>query len=319
MEMGLERVKVPSKRQGLRKLMLVFRPWSFIMTFISVVVGSLMSLLLTGQLDYGLLLLVLIGLVSVHAATNIVNDLFDTIYGIDQAYSATAIYRPHPLLDRVLSAKGIVLISLVLYGTAALVGLYLFSLRGWPIAALAIIGAFASVAYTAGPVKYKYRGWGEISVFLMWGPLMTFGAYYVQANTWVGVGAVLLISVPLGIWVALVLLANNLKDMLFDCQMEIVTAATRLGQKKTLRLFAGMIYGIYVFTALGILFNYFSWWMLLIFPSLPLAQRMIANFRQQIPSNADPQAARLSTWHGMLLIISLLLEHLMPLTWGRGL
>ncbi len=313
MEIGLGRVMVPSKWQKLRKLMLVFRPWSFIMTFISVMVGSLMSLLITGQFNHGLFMLVLIGLVSVHAATNIVNDLFDTIYGIDKADSATAIYRPHPLLDRVLSAKGIVFISLVLYATAALVGLYLFSLRGWPIAALAIIGAFASVAYTAGPVKYKYRGWGEISVFLMWGPLMTFGAYYVQTNTWAGAAIVLLISVPLGIWVALVLLANNLKDMLFDCEMEIVTAATRLGQKKALWLFTAMIYAIYAFTALGILLNYFSWWMLLIFPSLPLAQRMIANFKKHIPQNADPQAARLSTCHGMLLIISLLLEHLLPL------
>ena len=34
-----------------------------------------------------------------------------------------------------------------------------------------LIGAFASLTYTAPPLKYKYSALGEISVFLMWGYL----------------------------------------------------------------------------------------------------------------------------------------------------
>ena len=43
-----------------------------------------------------------------------------------------------------------------------------------------MIGAFAGVFYTAPPLRYKYRALGEISVFLIWGPLMVEGAYFVQ-------------------------------------------------------------------------------------------------------------------------------------------
>lgn len=314
-EASFQEVRISGRKRGIREYFLAFRPWSFSMTAVSVTVGSMMGLLLQGIFYPGLAILVLVGVVAIHGATNILNDYFDTLYGVDRPGAPTTLYRSHPLLEKIFSPKEFIIFSLILYSIAALICIYLLGLRGWPIAAMTIIGGFFSVAYTAGPVKYKYRGLGEISVFLMWGPLMTVGSYYVQTGVWEGTAAVLFISLPLGIWVALVLLANNLKDMNYDSQMEIMTVTIWLGQVRAIKLFAWLIYSIYMLIGLGILLGYFSWWVLAVFLSLPPSIKLMVAFKNQpgIPADADPRTARLSTIFGVLFILSLITEHLFPL------
>ncbi len=308
--------KGPEKKRRLKNVLMVFRPWSFIMTVISVSVGSLMGLVLLGRFNMALAMLVLTGMIAIHAASNIINDYFDTIYGVDKPGAPTTLYRMHPLLDNILSPMEIKVVALALYSIAVLIGLYLITLRGWPVAAMAIIGTFASLEYTAKPLKYKYRGLGEIIVFLMWGPLMTIGSYYVQTGSWEGHQTVLIISVPLGIWVALVLLANNLKDMCYDYEMHIITVPIWLGREKAFKLFAGMAYSIYIFSGVGILLGLLSGWALLVFLSLPLALRLLHFFRTMphFPHNAEPLTAGIFALYGGLLIISLIAVFVFPIT-----
>jgi len=301
----------PGGRRNIWVILETFRPWSFIMTAVSVMVGSLLGLLLSGQFNPWLVILVLVGVVAVHGATNILNDFFDTFYGIDRPGSANSLYRTHPILGGVLTLTQIIKYAVILYIVAALIGIYLVYLRGWVIAVIAVTGCLAGFTYTAGPIKYKYRGMGEISVFLMWGPFMTFGSYFVQTGNWDGLLAVLMVSVPLGIWVALVLLANNLKDLKNDGILNIKTVAVKLGKKKALKLFAGLTYVIYLISGLGIITGYFPLWSFLVFLTLPLALKLINNFTSQanIPVDADPQTAQFAAIYGGLLTLSLLLEH----------
>ncbi len=320
----LEKIKyldkyVDNKAQGRKSLLnvlMVFRPWSFIMTMISVIVGSILGLVLQDRFDPFLALLVLAGTIAIHAATNIINDLFDTAYGVDKPGAPTTLYRLHPLLDKILSPREIIYTSLILYSLAALIGLYFFTLRGWPVAVIAIIGIIASIEYTSEPLKYKYRGLGEIIVFIMWGPLMTLGAYYVQTGNWGGSGTVLLISVPLGIWVALVLLANNLKDVSYDYEMNIMTVPIWLGKEKALKLFAAMTYSVYLFSGLGFLLGLVSGWALLVLLSFPLAFRLVCSFNAlpHFPNNAEPKTAGIFAVYGGLLIISLIATYVFSIT-----
>ena len=91
------------------------------------------------------------------------------------------------------------------------IGLVLAFKRSEYVLWIGLIGLLANVFYTAGPVRYKYRGWGEVFVFLMWGPLMFEGAYAVQRQTLSA--EALIVSIPFGFLVALVLLANNIRDI----------------------------------------------------------------------------------------------------------
>ncbi len=307
---GRKAAKSPTPKNNWRLIFLAFRPWSFYMTGISIMTGSLAALLAQNLFNPFLAALVLLGVIAIHASANILNDYFDTLYGIDRPGNPTTSYRPHPLLEQILSPREIILISLALIAAALLVAVYFTMLRGWTIAALALIGISAGIAYTAGPIKYKYHGLGEVAVFFIWGPLMIFGAYFVQTGNWSGAAAVLFISVPVGLLVALVLLANNLRDVEYDTAVHIKTVVFRMGKKNALNLFAAMILCTYLFNGLGILFGFLPIWAIWVYLSVPQALRLVKTFYKEsaLPQNADPLAGRLALTYGALLILSLLME-----------
>ena len=203
--------------------------WSFAMTAISICVGSILAAI-DGTFMWGYFFITLAGMVVLHAATNLHNDYYDVKHGVDTIEASTAQYRPHPLVEGKLSSKQVGVAVVILYAVATGIGIFLVMTRGWELLIICLMGIFASVMYTAPPLKYKYFALGEFSVFLMWGPLMVLGAYYVQCQAF-SINAVL-ISIPFGILVALVLLANNIRDIDHDQSKGISTIATVLESRK---------------------------------------------------------------------------------------
>ncbi len=290
---------------------LATRPWSFTMTAISVGVGGAAAAL-DGAFNIWLFLVTLIGAICVHGATNLINDYFDYRSGVDRPGAPTTLYRPHPLVQGLISPRAVLGVSLGLYGCAALIGLYLIIwLTGLGLLFFILIGAAASFFYTAGPIKYKYVALGELSVFLMWGPVIVGGTYFVQRGS-LSPEAVL-ISLPFGLLVALVLLANNLRDIEYDGGVGIKTLGTLLGQRKTLHLYQGLIVLAYLAVLVLIALKIVSPWGLLVFFSAPVALRLIRTLQHEIPNDADARTAQLDTLFGVWLIVGLVLEKILPL------
>jgi 1,4-dihydroxy-2-naphthoate octaprenyltransferase len=289
---------------------LATRPWSFTMTAISVGVGGAVAAL-DGAFDVWLFLLTLVGAVCVHGATNLINDYFDYKSGVDRPGAPTTLYRPHPLVEELIFPQTVLTISLILYAIAAMIGLELIRLKGAGLLWFILVGAIASFFYTAGPIKYKYLALGELAVFLMWGPVIVGGTYFVQRGS-LSLDAVL-ISVPFGLLVALVLLANNLRDIDYDRSAGIATLGTLLGQQKTRVLYQGLILLAYLATALLIALKILSPWGLLVFFSAPVAFRLIRTLQREIPNDADARTAQLDTLFGVWLIVGLILEKVFPL------
>jgi 1,4-dihydroxy-2-naphthoate octaprenyltransferase len=289
---------------------LATRPWSFTMTAISVGVGGAVAAL-DGAFDVWLFLLTLVGAVCVHGATNLINDYFDYKSGVDRPGAPTTLYRPHPLVQGLISPRAVLWVSAGLYAIAAIIGLALIVLKGAGLLWFILVGAIASFFYTAGPIKYKYLALGELAVFLMWGPVIVGGTYFVQRGS-LSLDAVL-ISVPFGLLVALVLLANNLRDIDYDRSAGIATLGTLLGQQKTRVLYQGLILLAYLATALLIALKVLSPWGLLVFFSAPVAFRLIRTLQREIPNDADARTAQLDTLFGVWLIVGLILEKVFPL------
>jgi 1,4-dihydroxy-2-naphthoate octaprenyltransferase len=289
---------------------LATRPWSFTMTAISVGVGGAVAAL-DGAFDVWLFLLTLVGAVCVHGATNLINDYFDYKSGVDRPGAPTTLYRPHPLVQGLISPQAVLWVSVGLYAIAAIIGLALLALKGAGLLWFILVGAIASFFYTAGPIKYKYLALGELAVFLMWGPVIVGGTYFVQRGS-LSPDAVL-ISVPFGLLVALVLLANNLRDIDYDRSAGIATLGTLLGQQKTRVLYQGLILLAYLAIALLIALKILSPWGLLVFFSAPVAFRLIRTLQREIPNDADARTAQLDTLFGVWLIVGLILEKIFPL------
>ena len=288
-----------------RNWFLASRPWSFTMTAISVSVGSTLAAI-DGDFSWILYLMTLLGTVLLHAATNLINDYYDVKNGVDTQEVSTAQYRPHPLVEGKLKAEHVRRAAYVLYGLSAFIGLLLAASRGWALLWIGLIGAFASLTYTAPPLKYKYSAMGEISVFLMWGPLMVAGSYFVQNQTF-NMNA-FWVSLPFGVLVALVLLANNIRDITHDRDKGILTLAIVLGQRKGLILYVSLVILSYFGIALMSIIGPLDVWSLIVLLSIPLAVRLLHQMIKRIPADADARTAQLDTAFGVLLVISLVLE-----------
>ena len=288
-----------------RNWVLASRPWSFTMTAISVSVGSALAAI-DGDFRWSFYLLALIAGMLMHAATNLINDYYDVKSGVDFKGVSTGIYRPHPLLEGKLTPRQVLIEACLLYFVATIIGLYLAANSGWLLVAIGLIGVFASITYTAPPFKYKYVALGELSVFLMWGPLMVTGSYFIQRQ--VISARALLISIPFGILVALVLLANNIRDISHDRSQGIRTLPIIIGERNGLRLYSILIISAYAAIVGMSIAGPLYLWTLIVVLSMPLALKLIRQMMKKIPADADAQTAKLDTAFGLLLVVSLVLE-----------
>ena len=296
--------------QRLKEYLIATRPWSFTMSLISVSVGTLIAAE-EGPILWGWYALVCLGIVCFHATANVYNDFFDTRYQVDQLDSPTARYRPQPILTGMFTPRQLLVEGMVLNAITIAIGMTLSFQRSFLVFWIGFIGFLASVFYTAGPVKYKYRAMGELFVFLMWGPLMFEGAYAVQRLALSM--KVLYLSIPFGILVALVLLANNIRDIDYDSRQKIKTIGILLGGRQSFRVYAGLILAAYLYIIAMVVLGILSPWGLLVLLSLPKAIQLLKSFTQRIPEAADAITAQLDTVFGLLLIAALILNRTVPL------
>ncbi|MFO8031287.1 MAG: 1,4-dihydroxy-2-naphthoate octaprenyltransferase [Desulfohalobiaceae bacterium] len=287
---------------------LASRPWSFIMTAISIAAGGALAAI-QGPISWSLLGLTLLAAVFLHAAANLINDYYDFRQGLDTRSASTALYRPHPLVEGRLQPEKVRNCAYTLFLAGAAIGIWLAAARGWPILGLGLLGVLAALAYTAPFIGYKNVALGELFVFLIWGPLMVEGSYFVQRG---GFSLQALgVSIPFGVLVALALLANNLRDISQDREKNIRTLAIILGEQKGFALYAALVAAAYISILLLAALGMVSFWSLAVFLSLPLAVNIFKAMREKIPDDADARTAQLDTAFGLLLLASLILEALL--------
>lgn len=289
----------------IRQYFIATRPWSFTMSIISVSVGTLLAAQ-GGPVSWAWYVLTAVGITVFHAAANVINDYFDTRYQIDQQDSPTAKYRPQPILSGMLTPRQLLGEAICLFALTFVIGMAASVILSWHILWIGFVGFLTSVYYTAGPIKFKYRALGELAVFWIWGPLMIEGAYAVQRQALSG--KAFIISVPFGVIVALVLFANNMRDMAYDSRQNITTLSTLLGAHRSYLLFAGLIVLAYAYVLGMIVTGIMSLWGLLIFLSVPSAIGLLKTFRKEIPDMADALTAKFDTVFGVLLILAIFLE-----------
>jgi 1,4-dihydroxy-2-naphthoate octaprenyltransferase len=289
----------------IKKYIIATRPWSFTMSLISVSVGTLLAAE-EGSVSWLWFAITAIGITLFHAAANLINDYFDTLYDIDQQDSPTAKYRPQPIISGMLTPRQTIVEASVFLVLTVAIGMTAAVIRSWHILWIGLIGLFTSIYYTAGPVKFKYRALGECAVFMIWGPLMIEGAYAVQRQA-LSMKA-LYVSVPFGVLVALVLFANNMRDIAYDSRHNVKTVSIMLGSRNSYILFAGLIALAYAYVLGMILTGIMSLWGLLIFLSIPKAVSLLRTFKKKIPDMADALTAQFDTVFGILLMMAIFCE-----------
>ena len=179
--------------------------------------------------------LVLLAGLLLQIAVNLINDAPDLANpGLDQP-SRQSIHR---------NLK----IGWVVMLVAVLLGLYMVSIRGWPLLVLGLVGVAGAWGYTGGKVNYKQRGLGIVLVFLLMGVLLIGGSYYVLTGlyTW----EVFWLSLPFSLLSSLLLLSNELRDYESDRDAGIRTLIVRIGYHSGVRLYYLLISLVYLISAM---------------------------------------------------------------------
>ncbi len=274
--------------------LLITRACVFSMTITSALIGGLLAAGAPSA-HWGYFALALIGLVLAHAANNMINDWFDTAAGVDTSEYTRALYAPHPLLSGLISKKGLLAsIAAVNFADLAIL-LALVAVRGWPVAAFALAGLFISVFYVAPPLKLKHHGLGEPGVFLVWGPLMIGGTYYVTAGAipgWVWVA-----SLPYAIGVTTVLIGKHVDKYEQDSARGIHTLPVLLGKQTSLRLNQALMIAFYPIVVGLVAFGYLGAGVLLSLAALPRLVRVLKAYSEPKPAAPPPNFRIWPLWY----------------------
>ncbi|MCU7933168.1 MAG: prenyltransferase [Candidatus Thiodiazotropha sp. (ex Codakia rugifera)] len=210
------------------------RPFSLVVAIATCGLGISLALIDHGE-DGWLAWLVLIAGLLLQVAVNLINDYPDLENATLDLATQRSIRR---------NAK----IGWAVMLLAIAIGLYMVSIRGYPLLLLGLVGVAGAWGYTGGKVNYKQRGLGIILVFLLMGVLLIGGSYYVLTGRYTM--EVFWLSLPFSLLSSLLLLSNELRDYESDRDAGIRTLIVRIGYDSGVRLYYLLVSLVYLICAL---------------------------------------------------------------------
>jgi len=284
------------------------RPFSLTASVIPVTLGGILALNEPG-FSFTYLLLSIVAIIFLQASVNLLNDHDDFINHVDtkDSYGSSGVIIEGLLTLKEVYASGILLLIL-----GCLIGLFLSYKRGVVILILGIIGAVFGYFYTGKPLTLKYRGLGAPLVFIIFGPLMTLGGYYLQMQEFTI--QALLISIPTALLTTAILHANDIRDINHDKKAGIKTLSIFIGYKKAQLVYSSLIILSYVSLIMMIIYKYVPYLSLICLLTVPAAIKNINKLRTAENSSyniaeLDKESGKLQGQFGILLILSIFFEY----------
>jgi len=307
---------------GVSKWLIITRATVFSMTATSGLIGGLLAVGTLGvSVNYWYLALSVIGLVIAHASNNMINDYFDLEGGVDVDEYYRALYAPHPILSGWLTKAQLrnAILLMNLLDLAILV--FLVSVRGPWVAAFALSGLFISVFYVAPPIKLKHRGLGEPGVFVVWGPLMIGGTFFVATGAlpgWVWIA-----SLPYAILVTTVLFGKHIDKISPDTAKGIHTLPVILGEARARTVAKVLMIAFYPIVIGSALAGWIGPFVMLVVLGIPLLLKVVGQFSSPRPETPPQGYVGWPLWFvagafghtrraGGLLILGLFLNAVLP-------
>ncbi len=244
-------------------------------TLVPVLLGILIAAT-HGAFDLVAALLTIIGACFVQLGLNVANDVFDSVQGADEANVTPTQFSGGSRVIQygLVSLRQMATLATVCYVTAGVIGLILLATHGsTALLVIGVVGFVVSLGYTAPPLKFVYRGLGEIAVAFGFGPLMLLGAYVVQtggALSWEPFVA----SIPVALLVALILYVNEIPDRRGDAYAHKRTLPVRFSQAAVIGGYNVAVGAAYIVLVVGVAAGVLPIPTLLMLLTIPLAIRV---------------------------------------------
>jgi 1,4-dihydroxy-2-naphthoate polyprenyltransferase len=205
--------------------------------------GSVVSWAGFHDFNFWYFTLVISAVILHHVGLNMIDDVFDYLHAVDRSRGAQK--NPYTggsgvLTTELIPVSQVMTAAVICYLLALVIAIYLTAAVGWPILIFVAIGVFSSVFYTTPPVKYGYRGFGELSLLINFGPVVCLGAFYVQTRSlaW----EPFIISLVPGFLMWSMIVINEIPDYEDDRRAGKWNLVARMGRKSGVGLYiAGLI------------------------------------------------------------------------------
>ena len=208
------------------------RPHTLTASFAPVFLGTMIALYYT-NIDWLLFSAMLVACLFIQAATNMFNEYYDFARGLD---SEESVGIGGAIVRNGVKPKTVMQLALLLYGLAALLGIYICYESSWMLLVVGAASMLIGYLYTGGPYPIAYTPFGEFFSGVVMGMLIVLIATFIQ------VGSVpnfaILLSIPSALLVAAIMLSNNIRDLEEDTKGGRKTMAILVGRKNAITILA---------------------------------------------------------------------------------
>jgi 1,4-dihydroxy-2-naphthoate octaprenyltransferase len=215
-----------------------------------------------GVFDATLFFSGLAGVVLAVVGVEAFNEYFDSRMGTDRVFNPADL---PPMSDAVLW------LGIAAFAGALAVGIHLTLRGGWPILAFALLGGMAAIFYVAPPIRWAYRGLGEVVIALSYGPWMVLGSLYLHARavTW----SALVVSLVPGCLIMGLAVVNAIPDFHQDRLVGKRNLVVRLGRRRAVTLYVALAATGLAVVPIGVGAGLLPWPCLAALLALPLLVR----------------------------------------------
>lgn len=227
----------------LKKWLIAGRPWALPASAMPVLFGTSLAVVIGGAgLDVPGFLAALLAMMTLHAAANMLSDVFDFQRGLDHDVTPLS----GAIVRGLLSSKQVAAGSVVLFVFGSVLGIILVLRAGMLILWIGAAGVAVGASYSF----LKSRALGDLAVFLDFGILGSLGAWVVQTKTFSWLPVVW--AVPTAMLVIGILHANNWRDIVKDSGKKVFTMACLLGDRGSLAYYGVLLFGSMILVILYI-------------------------------------------------------------------
>jgi len=227
----------------IRSWMLAIRPLTLTLSLAPVAVGATLAWAETGRTRPAVVAGAGVAAALIQIGTNLYNDAADHRRGGD---GPQRLGPPRVTAQGLLSGAAVARAAFVAFGVAAVIGVGLVCVGGWPILALGLLSIVCGLGYSGGPYPIAYSPFGESFVILFFGVAAVCGTFWLAAS--VLAPAPVVAGLALGLFAAAALLANNHRDREEDARVGRRTLAIVIGPRWT-----RVTYGAFVLTPFALL------------------------------------------------------------------
>ncbi len=293
----------------LRTWLCALRPESFPVSVVPALLGVAIAWERGYRIDPLLAILTLAGAVSIHAATNLLQDYFDFRGGLDREGTLGG---SGVLAGGLATPRAILVASVIFYAVSAAIAGYLVYICGLTLAWIVAAGFVVGSIYAIPKYGLKYNLLGDVGVFAAFGVGITAGSYFVQ--TGVLDTYPLYYAVPFGLLVVALLHANNMRDARDDFEAGLRNSSYRMGPGLSRAFYAVLVFGAYAALVASVFLGIVPRGALAVLLTFPLALKLVGNVLKadfEDRSALGPQVdltALLALAFGAMLIIGIVVS-----------